>query len=76
MRKKLWFAFVGCLLSGATGCGLFCDRHCERQHDRCDRYYNQNHNGCYAPPAGNCAPAPVGGTTYYAQPQHNNGCYP
>jgi hypothetical protein len=63
-RRTWWAAGVVAMLAGSSGCGLLCDRYCERERDRCDRFYNR---GCCAPapaacPPG-CAPAPTPG--YY-----------
>ena len=70
MPRRMWFlAGVAVALAGSSGCGLFCERYCERERDRCDRLYQNR--GCCAPAAPACcapAPGPVPGNTYYAQP--------
>lgn len=70
LRRTWWAAGVALVLGASSGCGLLCDRYCERQRDRCEHYYNRG--GCSTPapapavacPPG-CAPAPG---AYYAQP--------
>ena len=52
MPSRKWlYALVGVVLGASSGCGLLCDRYCERQHER----YG---NACCAPAA---APAYYGG---------------
>jgi hypothetical protein len=63
-RKCGLLAVLAFLLSATSGCGLLCDRYCERAHDRCDRYRDRCApvTGCYpAPTAANnyCPPAGV-----------------
>ena len=70
-RRMGSFLCTALMVMGSSGCGLLCDRYCERQHDRCDRL-QQNRGcapmtGCYSPPVNNnCYPAPG---VYSAQPQ-------
>jgi hypothetical protein len=70
-RRLVYMAGVLVMTCVSSGCGLLCDRYCERERDRCEHYYNRG--GCSAPPVPvpacppGCAPA-VG--SYYAQPQH------
>jgi hypothetical protein len=54
MARRIWLAGVALVVSGTCGCGLFCDRYCEREQRRCEQY-----NRCCAPaaPAPACAPA-------------------
>jgi hypothetical protein len=70
-RRTVWLTALALATCVSSGCGLMCDRYCERMHDRCERFYNRG--GCYAPvpaapacPPG-CTPAPV---AYYANPTH------
>jgi hypothetical protein len=63
VRRKWWLLGLALMMTGSSGCGLFCERYCERERDRCQGY-NQN-RGCCAPaaPAPQCGPgcAPVAG---------------
>ena len=46
MPSRKWlFALVGVVLGASSGCGLLCDRYCERQHER------YGGNACCAPAA-------------------------
>jgi hypothetical protein len=60
------------VLGAASGCGLLCNRYCDRERERCEHY---NHGCCapaQAPPAAcppGCSPAP--GAYYGAQPPVN-----
>jgi hypothetical protein len=69
-RRMHWFICTALALAGSSGCGLLCDRYCERSHNCCDRGYHDRcgsvQQGCYSPPANNCGPAPG---VYTAQPQ-------
>jgi hypothetical protein len=66
LRRTAWAVGVALILGASSGCGLLCDRYCERQHERCERIINR----------GACAPAPIAcppGCTpvpgaYYASP--------
>src|SRR5689334_2075702 len=57
-RRMSWILTAALTVLGSSGCGLFCDRYCERNH--CDHHYDRC--GCgstnYAPPANNCCPSP------------------
>lgn len=70
LRRIGWFLCTVLTVAGSSGCGLLCDRYCERQHDRCDRQFQNRgcapSTGCYSPPANNCCPSPG---VYTAQPQ-------
>jgi hypothetical protein len=72
-RRMSWILTVALTVLGSSGCGLFCDRYCERNH--CDHQHDRC--GCgstnYAPPANNCCPSPG---VYTAQPQPQAQCYP
>jgi hypothetical protein len=66
-RRMSWLIFAGLSLVGSSGCGLLCDRYCERVHDRCcHERCGSAQQGCYSPPANNCCPSPG---VYTAQPQ-------
>jgi hypothetical protein len=78
VRRKWWLAGVALALTGSSGCGLFCDRYCERERERYERYNAPARCGCAPAPA--CAPscgpvaAPACPPTGYYQPQA--GCCP
>jgi len=70
VRRMGWLMSAALTLAGTSGCGLLCDRYCDRFHDRCDRYYHDRGSGCAPQPTGcysGCSPAPGG--VYTAQPQ-------
>jgi hypothetical protein len=64
-RNRWWIVGLALMLGPTSGCGLLCDRYCERAYDRCDRYYRERCapiTGCYPAPtpatANNCYPTP------------------
>jgi hypothetical protein len=67
MARRAWLlAGVALMLSGSSGCRLFCERYCERDREHCERI-NQN-RGCCVPaaaPALQCPPGTVPATGYY-----------
>jgi hypothetical protein len=67
-RRTGWFLSVALVLAGSSGCGLLCDRYCERERDHCcrERCGCAPQQGCYSPQASSCCPAPG---VYTPQPQ-------
>ena len=70
-RRSSWLAGLALALSCLSGCGLFCERYCEREQRRCEQY---NRGGCAPAPAcppacapAACAPAYYGGQPGYCQ---------
>lgn len=67
-RRTGWIVSALLAMIGSSGCGLLCDRYCER-HDRCrqDRCGCGPSTGFYPTPApqNNCCPQPG---VYNAQP--------
>lgn len=59
-RRMGWMLCSALFVASSSGCGLLCDRYCERTHDRCDRL----RNNCAPPPVTGCYPAPAPNNCY------------